>query len=197
MHFDCAGSLNLGVRGGCLSSRLRSRYGAARIFGRGGHFSWQAQQKPHEASCFCGPKSTFRDRCKGSERLYFEVQISSRSSDFVTGAALCEPQSADFVAGPALCALSCSHLLSLSHAHSHSHSHSLTLTVTRTLTLTHCHSHSHSPSRSRSRSLSLTHTHSHSHSHSATITTISTFITTITSPDPTASRSLDFLLPHL
>ena len=26
-----------------------------------------------ETSCFGGPKSAFRDRCKGSERLYFEV----------------------------------------------------------------------------------------------------------------------------
>ena len=29
-----------------------------------------------EISCFGGPKSTFRDRCKGSGRLYLEVQIS-------------------------------------------------------------------------------------------------------------------------
>ena len=28
-----------------------------------------------ETSCFGGPKSTFRDRRKGSERFYFEVQI--------------------------------------------------------------------------------------------------------------------------
>ena len=27
-----------------------------------------------DTSCFGGPKSTFRDRCKGWERLYFEVQ---------------------------------------------------------------------------------------------------------------------------
>ena len=44
VHFDCAGSQNLVGRGGCLS-RLRSRCGAARIFGHGGHFSWQAEGK--------------------------------------------------------------------------------------------------------------------------------------------------------
>ena len=42
MHFDCAGSQNLGVRGGCFSG-LRSRCGALSIFGHGGHFSFQAQ----------------------------------------------------------------------------------------------------------------------------------------------------------
>ena len=45
VHFDCAGSQNLLGRGGCLS-RLHSRCGAARIFGHGCHFSWQAQGKP-------------------------------------------------------------------------------------------------------------------------------------------------------
>ena len=35
-----------------------------------------------ETSCFGGPKSTFRDRCKGSERLYFEVQISWQVQHF-------------------------------------------------------------------------------------------------------------------
>ena len=34
VHFDCAGSQNLLVRG------------AVRIFEHGGHFSWQAQGKP-------------------------------------------------------------------------------------------------------------------------------------------------------
>ena len=45
VHFDCAGSQNLRGSGGCLS-QLRSRFGAVRIFGHGGHFSWQAQGKP-------------------------------------------------------------------------------------------------------------------------------------------------------
>ena len=36
VHLDCAGSQNLVVRGGCLS-RLRTRCGAVRIFGHGGH----------------------------------------------------------------------------------------------------------------------------------------------------------------
>ena len=48
-----------------------------------------------ETSCFRGPKSTFRDRCKGSEL--------PRCADFVAGTALCEPRCADFVAGAALC----------------------------------------------------------------------------------------------
>ena len=45
VHFDGAGSQNLGGWSGCLS-RLRSRCGAVRIFGYGGHFSWQVQGKP-------------------------------------------------------------------------------------------------------------------------------------------------------
>ena len=45
VHFDCAGSQNLVRWRGCLS-RLRSRCGAVRIFGHGGHFSWQAHGKP-------------------------------------------------------------------------------------------------------------------------------------------------------
>ena len=77
VHFDCAGSLNLGVCGGCFS-RLRSRCGDVRIFARGGHFSWQVQGKR-------GPKSTFRDRCNGSERLCFEVQISWQVQHFGHG----------------------------------------------------------------------------------------------------------------
>ena len=48
VHFDCAGSQNLLGRGGCLSC-LRSRCGAVRIFRHGGHYSWQAQGKPHVA----------------------------------------------------------------------------------------------------------------------------------------------------
>ena len=45
VHFDGAGSQSRGVRSGRLS-RLRSRCGGTRIFGRGGHFSWQVQGKP-------------------------------------------------------------------------------------------------------------------------------------------------------
>ena len=45
VHFDCAGSQNLGGWSGRLS-RLRSRCSAVRILGRGGQFSWQAQRKP-------------------------------------------------------------------------------------------------------------------------------------------------------
>ena len=45
VHFDCAGSQNLSVCGGCFW-RLRSRCGAVHIFAHGGHFSWQAPGKP-------------------------------------------------------------------------------------------------------------------------------------------------------
>ena len=75
VHFDCAGSLNLGVRGGCLS-RLRSRCGAVRIFAHGGHFSWEVQGKPRvlavQSRLFvtgardrsgCTSKCRFRGRC--------------------------------------------------------------------------------------------------------------------------------------
>ena len=70
VHFHCTGSQNLGVCGGCFS-RLRSRCGAVRILVHGGHFSWQAQGKPS----FGASKSTFRDRCKGSELCYFEMEF--------------------------------------------------------------------------------------------------------------------------
>ena len=35
-----------------------------------------------ESSCFGGPKSTFRDRCKGSELFYFEMQFSWQVQHF-------------------------------------------------------------------------------------------------------------------
>ena len=70
VHFDCAGSQNLGAGGRCFQ-RLRSRCGAVHIFAHGGHFSWQAQGKPRGA-----PNSTFRDRCKGSDVFCFEMQFS-------------------------------------------------------------------------------------------------------------------------
>ena len=38
-----------------------------------------------ETSCFRGPKSTFRDRCKGSELLYFEMQFSWQAQCFGHG----------------------------------------------------------------------------------------------------------------
>ena len=85
-----------------------------------------------ETSCFGASKSTFRDRCKGSELFYFEMQFSwpvqhieqvgdrqelrfvtgaanrdfwtcGSFADFVAGTALCDPRCADFVAGAALC----------------------------------------------------------------------------------------------
>ena len=34
------------------------------------------------ASCFGAPKSTFRDRCKGSNFFYFEVQFSWQVQHF-------------------------------------------------------------------------------------------------------------------
>ena len=41
-----------------------------------------------ETSCFGGATSTFRDRCKGSERLYFERQISCQVQLLGHGGAL-------------------------------------------------------------------------------------------------------------
>ena len=61
-------------------------------------------------SCFGGPKSTFRGRCKGSERLDFEVQISLHAQLFVILEVKVSWQ--------------CSLLLSLCFFHSHSQRHS-------------------------------------------------------------------------
>ena len=92
------------IRACWCSSRLRSHCGAVHIFRRGGHFFAVGAR---EASCFDGPKSAFRGRCRRSEQLHFDVQFSWQaqpgSADFVAGAAFCEPQSADFAAGAALC----------------------------------------------------------------------------------------------
>ena len=38
-----------------------------------------------DTSCFRGPKSTFPDRRKGSERFYFEMQISRQVQHFGHG----------------------------------------------------------------------------------------------------------------
>ena len=38
-----------------------------------------------ETSCFGAPKSTFRDRCKGSELFYFDMQFSWQVQDFGHG----------------------------------------------------------------------------------------------------------------
>ena len=45
VHFDCAGSQNLGDGGECLPRR-RSRCGAVRSFAHGDPIAWQAQRKP-------------------------------------------------------------------------------------------------------------------------------------------------------
>ena len=132
MHFDCAGSRNLGARGECLS-RLRSRCGAARIFAHGGHFAWQAKVKPRALVL--------------QSRLFVTGTAlgEPRSADFVAGTALCEPRSADVVAGTALCdaaffkgaalcalkpSLSLTLTLTLPLTHTHPHSPSLALTLT-------------------------------------------------------------------
>ena len=113
VHFDCAGSQNLVGRGECLS-RLRSRCGAARVFGHDGHFSWQAQGKPR-LLVVQGRLVVTGDTCQGSEWLDFDVEISGRCStwdlgralNIVTGAAnrdfsTCGSFS-EIVAGAALC----------------------------------------------------------------------------------------------
>ena len=38
-----------------------------------------------ETSCFGAPKSAFRDRCKGSELFYFEMQFSWQVQHFGHG----------------------------------------------------------------------------------------------------------------
>ena len=75
------------VESGCLS-RPRSRCGAVRIFGHGGHFSWQAQGKPR---LLVVQSRLFVTGAEGSERFYLEMQISwqvqhGQRSDFVTDA---------------------------------------------------------------------------------------------------------------
>ena len=119
-----------------------------------------------------------------------EVQFSGQVQYFVN-------RSADFGWFRRRLTLSLSLSPSLSLTHTRSHSHSLF-----THTHIHMHSHSHSHSLSLTLALTLTHTHtpSHPHSHSLSSTLTHThlhFITTITSLDPNASRSLDFLLIDL
>ena len=72
MHFDCAGSQNQLGASGC-SSQLRSRRGAVRIFGLGGHF------------------------CAGAKKTRVLLVLSRR---FVAGAVLLP--CADLVGGAAL-----------------------------------------------------------------------------------------------
>ena len=80
VHFDCAGSQNLGVCGGCFS---RLRCGAVRISVNGDHFSWQAQGNPRvlvlqsrlfvtgarDRSCFTST-CTFRGRCSTLDMVW-------------------------------------------------------------------------------------------------------------------------------
>ena len=124
VHFDCAGSRNLGGGGECLS-RLRSRCVAVRIFAHGGHFAWQAQGKPRalvvQSRPFvtgardrsgCTSKCRFRGRCSTLDMRRSDSVTGAMNrdfwtcgsfADFVAGAALCEPRCADFVAVTARC----------------------------------------------------------------------------------------------
>ena len=92
VHFDCAGSQNLGAGGGCFE-RLRSRCG---ILVHGGHFSWQAQGKPRvwrsksqrfvtgarDRSCLTS-KCSFRGRCStlGMVVIVGELRFRDRCSE--------------------------------------------------------------------------------------------------------------------
>ena len=70
VHFDCAGSQNQCGRERVVETALSLWHRA--------HFqTWWSLfvAGARETSCFGAPKSTFRDRCKGSERLDFETQI--------------------------------------------------------------------------------------------------------------------------
>ena len=69
VHFDCAGSQNLFGRGGCFLS----------LWWRAHFRTWWSL---FVAGAKEGPKSTFRDRCKGSERFYFELQTSWQAQRF-------------------------------------------------------------------------------------------------------------------
>ena len=79
-----SGSQNLGGWSGRLS-RPRSRCGAVRIFGHGGHFSWQAQGKSHvlvvQSRLFV---TGARDRTGVTLKCRFRGRCSTL--DFVTGA---------------------------------------------------------------------------------------------------------------
>ena len=105
VHFDCAGSQNLGGWSVCLS-RLRSRCGAVRILVHGGHFSWQAQGKPHV------------------------LVLQSRL--FVTGAAVLLRNGVTLTLTLTL-TLTHTHSHSHSHPHSLSHSHSHFITAITSL----------------------------------------------------------------
>ena len=75
VHFDFAGSQNLGGGGECLSLWRCARFRARRsLFVAGAR----------ETLCFCGLTSTFRDRCKGSE-WFTEMQISWQAQRFGHG----------------------------------------------------------------------------------------------------------------
>ena len=63
VHFDCAGSQNLGGRGGCLALVVVLCAFLCMV-------ATFRDRRKRETSCSGGPKSTFRDW-----RLYFEVQI--------------------------------------------------------------------------------------------------------------------------
>ncbi|CAK8996849.1 unnamed protein product [Durusdinium trenchii] len=83
------GSQNLGGWSVCLL-RLRSRCGAVRIFGHGGHFSWQAQVQTSWQAQYFRSSTVWTLKCKfrGSswQVQYFldlEVQISWQAQYFV------------------------------------------------------------------------------------------------------------------
>ena len=91
VHFDCASSLNLGVRGGCFLTTALSLW-------RHVHFrTWW--------SLFVAGAREPRASVVQSRLFVTGTALCEpRSADFVAGAALCEPHSADVVAGTALCA---------------------------------------------------------------------------------------------
>ena len=73
VHFDCARSQNLDVCGGCFS-RLRSRCGAVRILGHGGHFSWQALVLVVQSRLFV---TGARDRSRLTSKCRFRGRCST------------------------------------------------------------------------------------------------------------------------
>ena len=105
------------------SSRLCSRCGAVRIFGHGGHFSWQAQGKQFwwsdcvagtavcEPPCadfvasaaLCEPRSAALCEPRSGDFVAGIALCEAPSADSLARAALCEPRRANFVAGAVLC----------------------------------------------------------------------------------------------
>ena len=75
---DCAGSQNLGVRGGCFSD-------CALVVAPCAFWYKVVTFRGRRKGNLVFPKSSFRDRRKGSELFYFEMQFSWQAQHFGHG----------------------------------------------------------------------------------------------------------------